>query len=83
MTTLSIVSVKFIFVMLVFLKTIYFDFFKFNDNLFILSHSSIFSQFRIDFCFGESNHIILVWRINIAIESGVICVHDKVEVAAC
>ena len=79
MTTLSIVSVKFIFVMLVFFKTIYFDFFKFNDNLFILSHSSIFSQFR----FGESNHIILVWRINIAIESGVICVHDKVEVAAC
>ena len=34
-------------------------------------------------CFGESNHIILVWRVNIAIESGVVCVHDKVEVAAC
>ena len=44
MTTLSIVSVKFIFVMLVFLKTIYFDFFKFNDNLFILSHSSILAN---------------------------------------
>ena len=39
-----------------------------------------FSQFRINFCFGESNHNILVWRVNIAIESGVVCVHDKVEV---
>ena len=30
--------------------------------------------------------MIFVWRVNIAIESGVVCVHDKVEVhgvAAC
>ena len=32
MTTLSIVSVKFICVVIVFLKTVYFDFFKFNER---------------------------------------------------
>ena len=42
-----------------------------------------FSQFGIYFRFGESNDIIFVWRVDIAIESGVVCVHDKVEVAAC
>ena len=44
MTTWSIFSVKFIFVVLVFSKTMYFDFFKFNDNLFIFSHSFILAN---------------------------------------
>ena len=51
MTTLSIVSVKFIFVVLVLKKPIYFDFFKFNDNLFIFSHSSILANSALIFVF--------------------------------
>ena len=45
MTTRSHFNVKFIFVVLVFFKTMYFDFFKFNDNLVIFSHSSILANF--------------------------------------
>ena len=70
--------------MVVFFKTIYFDFFKCNDNLFIFSHSSILANSALIFVsVSLIYHIILVWRVNIAIESGVVCVHDKVEVAAC
>ena len=58
MTTLSIVSVKFIFVMLVFFKTIYFDFFKFNDNLFILTHYSLNTHS------GKVPPCLTIWGMN-------------------
>ena len=64
MTTLSIVSVVSLYLScLFFLKTIYFDFFKFNDNLVIFTHSSILANSAlifvsvsliILFLFGES-----------------------------
>ena len=50
--------------------------------IYLFSAVRLFSQFLIDFFSGESNRIISVWRVAVAIESGVVCVHDKVEVAA-
>ena len=59
MTTWSIVSVNFIFVVVIFFKTIYFDFLKFNDNLFIFSHSSILANSAL--IFVSVSLIILFW----------------------
>ena len=57
MTTLSIVCVKFILV-LVFVFYIL-TFFKFNDNLFIFSHSSILANSAL--IFVSVSLIILFW----------------------
>ena len=60
MTKWSILSVKFMLVVLVFLKTMYLDFFKFNDSLFIFSHS--FTLASSLFILFSASLIALFWR---------------------